>query len=59
MNQINKWSISFIERGNTKMMHITLTGPQSYDEVVDFFGLNKDNILWFDIINMTNFQASL
>ena len=44
------WKISYMERGSSAVRVTTYEGVLTRDEVVEFFGLNSPNIVWYEVV---------
>ena len=47
---MSKWIINYIEVGSTKVRTTTHSGNKSRNEVIEFFGLNENDIEWYEVL---------
>lgn len=44
------WKVSYMERGSSAVHVTTYEGVLTRDEVVEFFGLNSSDIVWYEVV---------
>ena len=47
--EIKKYKIYFREAGKKHIGETTYSGPLSKEEVVEFFGLDKGDVEWYEV----------
>ena len=45
------WIVRYKEIGRNNIWQTSHTGALSKDEVIDFFGLNGDDVEWYEVID--------
>lgn len=43
------WKVSYMEQGSSAVHVTTYEGKLTRSEVVDFLGLNKSDIVWYEV----------
>lgn len=51
---LHRYSISYIERNDTKVHDIDYKGKESYKEIIKKFNLGSKDILWYNVIMLDN-----
>ena len=49
MNDMNKYKVRYREVGRSRIGETTYSGPLSKEEVVEFFGLDKGDVEWYEV----------
>ena len=44
------WKVSYMERGSSAVHVTTYEGVLTRDEVAEFFGLNRPDIVWYEVV---------
>lgn len=46
---MKKWIVEYIEKGASKKRRTSLKGDKTREEVIEFFGLEGDEVEWYDV----------
>lgn len=49
VNDMNKFKVRYREVGRSSIGETTYSGPLSKEEVVEFFGLDKGDVEWYEV----------
>ena len=49
------WKVRFIDKmSHGKVGETSISGDYDYDDVVEFFGLNKPDVNWYEVTEVTD-----
>lgn len=46
---VSVWKVSYMERGSSAVHTTTYEGVLTRDEVIEFFGLDSPDIVWYKV----------
>lgn len=49
---MHKWKVEYRETGSDRVRSTTHTGYLSREEVIEFFGLNGNDVEWYNVTEM-------